>query len=282
MLNGNTDKEEQCVTSKSSLNDTVLENKPGHPQTENGRVLVVKNVSKTYRTGTEALGSTNLTLEKGEFVTLVGPSGCGKSTLLRLIAGLITPTEGTIETHAFENKRGNIGFVFQDAHLLPWRTAQRNVELLLEVAGTPITERQRLARETLEQLGLQGFENAYPRELSGGMKMRVSLARTLVLRPELFLMDEPFAAVDEITRHTLNEDFLKLQRNYGFTTLFVTHSVSEAVFMSTRVIVMSRRPGLIIKEIPVPYEGERKPELRTSAEFAETCRIVSRFLLEGA
>ena len=245
--------------------------------------LVIKNVTKVFPNGLKAVEETDLTLNKGEFLTIVGPSGCGKSTLLRLIAGLLTPTQGTIETPCLKKKKGNMGFVFQDAHLLPWRTAQRNVELLLEVTGTPKPERADIAIETLKKVGLKDFEDCYPRQLSGGMKMRVSLARTLVLKPQFFLMDEPFAAVDEITRHTLNEDFLKLHHQEKFSTLFVTHSVSEAVFMSTRVVVMSCHPGRILVDIPIPFTiDERIPELRTRPDFASLCGVISKHLWEGA
>jgi NitT/TauT family transport system ATP-binding protein len=238
-------------------------------------------VTKQYRSGVLALERVNLTVERGDFVTIVGPSGCGKSTLLRLVAGLISPTEGTITTPEIEHHTDSLGFVFQDAHLLPWRTAQRNAELLLEVTGTPRAERKRRAKETLELVGLKGFEAAYPRELSGGMKMRVSLARALVLQPQLFLLDEPFGAVDEITRHRLNDDLLALQRSAGFTALFVTHSVGEAVFLSTRVAVMSARPGRIVEQISIPLERKRVPRLRTSAEFAGLCGLVSAVLEKG-
>lgn len=245
--------------------------------------LVIKNVSKVFPNGVKALDETDLVLNKGEFLTIVGPSGCGKSTLLRLVAGLLTPSSGDIETPGLPKQRGNMGFVFQDAHLLPWRTAQRNVELLLEVMRTPKSDREEIARAALAKVGLNGFESSYPRELSGGMKMRVSLARTLVLKPKFFLMDEPFAAVDEMTRHSLNEDFLILQNQEKFSTMFVTHSVSEAVFMSTRVIVMTCHPGRIMVDIPIPFAiEERTPELRSRPDFAELCGVVSKYLWEGA
>lgn len=259
--------------------------RPKEPEmgSENGsKALVVKGVTKVYPNGFKALESTDLSLNKGDFLTIVGPSGCGKSTLLRMVAGLLTPTEGSIITPGLKTKKGNLGFVFQDAHLLPWRTTQKNVELLLEVTGVPKEDRTKLAIDTLAKVGLKGFENAYPRQLSGGMKMRVSLARTLVLSPKIFLMDEPFAAVDEMTRHALNEDFLQLHHTEGFTALFVTHSVSEAVFMSNRVVVMTCNPGFILAEIAVPFSiEERTPELRNRADFAELCGIVSKRLWEG-
>lgn len=267
---------------ESSFSNVVVTEPQGVVLDNKTPALICKDVGKVYPNGTKALEETDLVLNKGDFLTIVGPSGCGKSTFLRLIAGLLTPTSGTIETPGLPETKGNMGFVFQDAHLLPWRTAQRNVELLLEVVGTPKAERAQIAVETLEKVGLKGFEKAYPRELSGGMRMRVSLARTLVLRPPFFLMDEPFAAVDEMTRHTLNEDFLRLQNSEGFSTLFVTHSVSEAVFLSNRVVVMTCRPGRFMKEVSIPFSRNRSNELRSTPEFAEICGAVSKYLWEGA
>jgi NitT/TauT family transport system ATP-binding protein len=261
----------------SEIKEIIPKENKGKP------ALIVKDVVKVFPNGFKAVAKTNLILHKGEFLTIVGPSGCGKSTLLRLIAGLLTPTHGSIETPHLSDKKGKMGFVFQDAHLLPWRTAQGNVELLLEVVGKSKAERAAVSRKTLAKVGLKEFEDCYPRQLSGGMKMRVSLARTLVLKPQFFLMDEPFAAVDEMTRHTLNEDFLKLHEQEKFSTLFVTHSVSEAVFMSNRVVVMSCNPGNIITDIEIPFSfEERTPDLRTKPEFAEVCGVISKHLWEGS
>ena len=239
-----------------------------------------RDLEKRFSEDVIAIQGIDLDVQEGEVVSLVGPSGCGKSTLLRLVAGLETPTAGIVERPGIDESPGSVGFVFQDAHLLPWRTARRNVELLLEIQNVSREERQQRAEKALNRVGLQGFEDAYPRQLSGGMKMRVSLARTLVLNPQLFLLDEPFGALDEITREKLNDDFVELSRANGLTTLFVTHSVTEAVYLSTRVIVISDRPGKIVDEIPVPF-AERNRSLRSTPEFVQTCAAVSETLYKG-
>ena len=226
--------------------------------------------------GTEALRNISFELSRGEFVTIVGPSGCGKSTLLKIASGLLEPTNGSVEVD-----RERLGYVFQDATLLPWRTVSKNVELLAELHGIDSQERQRLVEESIELVNLEGFENHYPKSLSGGMKMRCSLARSLTLKPPLFLFDEPFGAVDEITREKLNEDTQQLFKQEGFAGLFITHSISEAVFMSTKVLVMSARPGRIVAEFDIPFEYPRKPDLRFDADFAELCGKVS-FALRGS
>tara|TARA_B100000929_G_scaffold135_4_gene152 strand:- start:2442 stop:3143 length:702 start_codon:yes stop_codon:yes gene_type:complete len=220
--------------------------------------------------GTEALRNISFELSRGEFVTIVGPSGCGKSTLLKIASGLLEPTNGSVKVD-----RERLGYVFQDATLLPWRTVSKNVELLAELHGIDSQERQRLVEESIELVNLEGFENHYPKSLSGGMKMRCSLARSLTLKPPLFLFDEPFGAVDEITREKLNEDTQQLFKQEGFAGLFITHSISEAVFMSTKVLVMSARPGRIVAEFDIPFEYPRKPDLRFDADFAELCGKVS-------
>jgi len=220
--------------------------------------------------GTEALQNITFELSKGEFVTVVGPSGCGKSTLLKIASGLLQPTKGTVEVD-----RERLGYVFQDATLLPWRTVSKNVELLTELHGIEAQERKKLVKESLELVDLVGFENHYPKSLSGGMKMRCSLARSLTLKPPVFLFDEPFGAVDEITREHLNEETQLLFKQEGFAGLFITHSISEAVFMSTKVLVMSARPGKIVAKFDIPFEYPRKPELRFDAAFAEMCGKVS-------
>lgn len=240
----------------------------------------IRDLEKRFSQDVVALRGIDLDVEEGEFVSLVGPSGCGKSTLLRLVAGLDHPTSGKVARPGIDDVPGSVGFVFQDAHLLPWRTARRNVELLLEIQNIPGEERRRRTQEALARVGLEGFEDAYPRQLSGGMKMRVSLARTLVLDPQLFLLDEPFGALDEITREKLNDDFLELTRSSGLTTLFVTHSVTEAVYLSTRVVVISDRPGTVVDEIPVPFT-ERHRGLRNTPEFVKTCAVVSETLYRG-
>jgi NitT/TauT family transport system ATP-binding protein len=238
--------------------------------------LSFAHVSKTFPDGTHALDDVSLTVREGELVAIVGPSGCGKSTLLRLASQLTTPSAGEIA-----RAEGHLGYVFQDPTLLPWRTVQDNVELLVELAGVDKRERARLATEAIALTGLKGFEQHRPRALSGGMRMRVSLARSLTLRPRIFLFDEPFGAVDEITRERLNAELLGLFERERFAGLFVTHSVNEATFLASRVLVMSRRPGRIVAEIMVPFRYPRDPELRFDAEFAATAGEVSRLLREG-
>lgn len=232
--------------------------------------LTFDNIGMVFPDGTEALRDVSLSISKGEFVTVVGPSGCGKSTLLRIASGLLEPTAGTVDVD-----RDRLGYVFQDATLLPWRTVRQNVELLAELHGLNSASRRELSDAAIELVGLQGFENHYPKSLSGGMKMRASLARTLTLKPPVFLFDEPFGAVDEITREHLNEETQRLFQSEGFAGLFITHSISEAVFMSTQVYVMSARPGRIVDGFDVPFGYPRQPELRFDADFAKLCGEVS-------
>jgi NitT/TauT family transport system ATP-binding protein len=238
--------------------------------------LSFANVGMTFPDGTEAVRDVTFDVAPREFVTIVGPSGCGKSTLLRIASGLLRQTAGEVSVN-----RERLGFVFQDATLMEWRTVRGNVELLAELQGVKVTERQRLAAEAIELVGLSGFENHYPKSLSGGMKMRVSLARSLTLKPPVFLFDEPFGAVDEITREHLNEETLKLFEREKFAGLFITHSISEAVFLSTRVHVMSARPGTLVATFDVPFSYPRSPELRFEAAFGELSRAVSHALLEA-
>jgi NitT/TauT family transport system ATP-binding protein len=233
-------------------------------------------LSMVFADGTHALDNVSFTVRRGEFVTVVGPSGCGKSTLLRVASGLEEHASGTCEVD-----RESIGYVFQDATLLPWRTVQRNVELIAELHHMPKDERERRAREAIELVGLDGHQDKHPKQLSGGMKMRCSLARSLVMDPKVFLFDEPFGALDEISRERLNDELLALFTGVGFAGLFITHSISEAVFMSTRVIVMSGRPGRILADIDIPFEYPRKPELRYEADFAELSGRVSAHLKEA-
>lgn len=240
-------------------------------------VVEFDRVSLTFATGTTALEDVSLSVARGELVSIVGPSGCGKSTLLRLASGLAAPTGGGCATHTDE-----VGYVFQDATLLPWRSARRNVELLGELARRPAAVRRELAREALAAVGLAGFENHLPHQLSGGMRMRVSLARALTLRPELFLFDEPFAALDEITRDRLNDLVFELFAARRFGGVFVTHSVREAVAMSTRVVVMSGRPGRVVETFDIPFGARRGPELRESAEFATVVARVGHALREAS
>lgn len=235
--------------------------------------LAFEHIGMVFPDGTEAVDDVSLDIDRGEFVTIVGPSGCGKSTLLKIASGLLEPTAGTVTVD-----RNHLGYVFQDATLLPWRTVRQNVELLAELHGIAKGERVRLAQEALNTVGLAGFENHYPKSLSGGMKMRASLARTLTLKPPVFLFDEPFGAVDEITREHLNEETQQLFRAEGFAGLFITHSIPEAVFMSTRVLVMSARPGRIVAEFQVPFPYPRSPDLRFDPEFAKLSGEVSHSL----
>jgi NitT/TauT family transport system ATP-binding protein len=235
--------------------------------------LSFKGVSMVYPDGTHALSETSFDVHPGEFVTVVGPSGCGKSTLLKIASGLNPPTTGSVEVD-----RNALGYVFQDATLLQWRTVQRNVELLAELQGMPKADRARRASETIKMVGLAGFESKYPKQLSGGMKMRASLARTLVLDPKVFLFDEPFGAVDEITRERLNDEVISLFGRDRFAGLFITHSIYEAVFLSTRVLVMSARPGRIVAEYKIPFDYPRSPELRFEPEFARIAGEISHEL----
>ena len=235
--------------------------------------LSFSSVSMVFPDGTHALSETTFDVHAGEFVTVVGPSGCGKSTLLRIASGLNPATSGSVTVD-----RSSLGYVFQDATLLQWRNVARNVELMAELEGIPKAERRRRAQEAIELVGLRGAESKYPKQLSGGMKMRASLARSLVLDPSVFLFDEPFGAVDEITRERLNDEVINLFQRKGFAGLFITHSISEAVFLSTRVLVMSARPGRIVADFAVPFAYPRPPELRFEPAFAELSGRISHEL----
>ena len=230
----------------------------------------------TFPDGTEALRDVSFDVAPREFVTIVGPSGCGKSTLLKIASGLLEATAGTVEVN-----RERLGYVFQDATLLPWRTIRQNVELFAELNGVSKDHRGTLAAEAIELVGLSGFEDHYPKALSGGMRMRASLARSLTLEPPVFLFDEPFGAVDEITREHLNDETQQLFKRKGFAGLFITHSISEAVFMSTRVLVMSNRPGRIVDSFDIPFDFPRTPDLRFDPEFARLSGEIS-LALRGA
>jgi NitT/TauT family transport system ATP-binding protein len=238
----------------------------------------VRGVSKVFANGVQALANVSLDVQPGEFLSIVGPSGCGKSTLLRLIAGLIQPSAGTIDRAI---SRADLGFVFQEPTLMPWATALANVALPLKLHGTPRSERDARAAKALGDVGLTGFERAWPRELSGGMKMRVSIARALVTETRLLLMDEPFAALDEITRHRLNADLLDLWQRTGVSIVFVTHSVFESVFLSQRIIVMAARPGRVLSELSIAASYPRSAAFRTSAEYAAYSREASARLGEA-
>ncbi|TQS47027.1 ABC transporter ATP-binding protein [Cryptosporangium phraense] len=237
--------------------------------------LDFRDVSKVFATGVTALRNVDLSVRPGEFVAVVGPSGCGKSTLLRLAAGLDRATDGTVDVTA-----DTTSFVFQDPTLLPWRSALGNVALVGRLKGVPKKERTEQAAEALALVGLADFAKSLPRQLSGGMRMRVSLARALVADPQLALFDEPFGALDEITRLGMQTELQRLFELRGFAGLFITHSVSEAVYLSTRVVVMTGRPGRIAAEIPVPFPHPRSPELRYTPEFAALTGEVSH-ALEG-
>ncbi|PZU86757.1 MAG: nitrate/sulfonate/bicarbonate ABC transporter ATP-binding protein [Chelatococcus sp.] len=249
-------------------------------------LVCVRHVSKQFGNGTLAVRDVNLSLGAGEFVSLLGPSGCGKSTLLRMIAGLGEPSSGTIEwpTTAHDaagRPERDLGFVFQDPTLMPWANALTNVMLPLTLKHVPKREAEERAAEMLALVGLKGFETSYPRELSGGMKMRVSIARGLVIRPRILLMDEPFAALDEITRHKLNDDLLELWWKERFTAVFVTHSVFESVYLSKRIVVMAARPGRVMADLDVDAPYPRDELFRTSPEYAHLCRVVSGTLKEA-
>ena len=243
-----------------------------------GLAVRLRAVTKVYDNGVAALGPLDLDVAKGEFVSLLGPSGCGKSTALRLIAGLGAPSSGAVNvSHRAKRADGRhpIGFVFQEPTLMPWASVRENVRLPLKLAHAAAVDADRRIEQALAQVGLSEFADAYPRELSGGMKMRVSLARALVTDPDILLLDEPFAALDEITRFRLNNDLLDLWRKLNKTIIFVTHSVFESVYLSQRVIVMTARPGRIGAEFRIDAPEPRGEAFRTSAEYAGYCREVS-------
>jgi NitT/TauT family transport system ATP-binding protein len=238
--------------------------------------LAFEGVSMVFPNGTHALQDVSFRVDWGEFVAIVGPSGCGKSTLLRIASGLEKASGGRVRGGG-----ANLGFVFQDATLLPWRTVQANVELLGELHGLTKEDRRKRAEDAIDVVGLKGFEENHPKQLSGGMRMRVSLARTLTLKPEVALFDEPFGALDEITRGRLNDELLRLFMLERFAGLFVTHSIPEATFLASRVLVMSGRPGRILGEVAVPFGYPRAAELRFDPEFASVAGRVSALLREG-
>ncbi|WP_051661120.1 ABC transporter ATP-binding protein [Bosea sp. 117] len=241
-------------------------------------LLRFEGVGKTFPNGVTALAGLDMEIRAGEFVSLLGPSGCGKSTALRLIAGLAEPTAGRLAWAPGTDARHSIGFVFQEPTLMPWANVFANVHLPLRLAGQSRRAAEPAIMEALELVGLAAFRDAYPRELSGGMKMRVSIARALVTRPRLLLMDEPFAALDEITRFKLNDDLLALWRRLGCTIVFVTHSVFESVFLSGRVLVFHPRPGSIAAELAIDPGQPRDEAFRTSPEYAALARRASQAL----
>jgi len=249
------------------------------PQTA---LIELSGIGKTYANGTIALDGVSARIERGSFVSLVGPSGCGKSTLLRIIAGLISPGAGTLAWPASGGERpADIGFVFQDATLMPWARVFENVYLPLKLKGMAREAARPRIMDALERVGLADFARSFPRELSGGMKMRVSIARALVTQPPVLLMDEPFAALDEFTREKLDDDLLALWRDQGWTVIFVTHSVYESVYLSQRVIVMAARPGRMLRDIEIEAPSPRGASFRASRAYAEQCAAVSSALREG-
>lgn len=237
------------------------------------QLVVAAGLNKYFPSGVQALHGLDLEIGRGQFVSIVGPSGCGKSTFLRLVAGLDEPTSGELRVEGHDPL--GLAFVFQDATLLPWRSVAHNITLPLELRREAAAER---VAQTLELVGLTDFAAAYPAQLSGGMRMRVSIARALVTRPQILLLDEPFGALDEITRQRLNEELLRLWQEDHWTSLFVTHNVSEAVFLSQRVLVMSARPGRILADIPIPFPYPRSAYLRSAPEFIRIANGISRQL----
>jgi NitT/TauT family transport system ATP-binding protein len=244
--------------------------------------ISVEGLRKSFGSKAPTLGELGLEVEAGDFVSLLGPSGCGKSTLLKLLAGLSAATGGSIRIDGMSPKaaREFISFIFQDSTLLPWRSVAANVALALEFEGVPRADQQPRVEGVLKLVGLSHVSDYYPRQLSGGMKMRVSIARALITTPRLLLMDEPFGALDEITRNHLNEEVLRLKERQNWTAVFVTHSVNEAVFLSNRVMVMRMGPGRITREIPIPFAFPRTAELRRDPEYLKLVAVVSDALAE--
>jgi NitT/TauT family transport system ATP-binding protein len=242
--------------------------------------ILLQGVTKRYRNAAVALEGVSLSVERGEFVTFLGPSGCGKSTLLKLISGLSPVSEGTVKVNGMTpaNARQLMSFIFQDATLLPWRTVEENVGLELELESAARQMRRQRVSAMLELVGLSHVAGHYPRQLSGGMKMRASIARALVTRPEILLMDEPFAALDEQTRDRLNEELLRLYVERKWTVLFVTHSVAEAVFLSTRIVILAANPGRVAREVTIDLPWPRTAETRESAEYEQQVLRASRLL----
>lgn len=250
---------------------------PGAPS-----LINLSGIGKTYANGTVALTGVNASVREGDFVSLVGPSGCGKSTLLRIVAGLIGPSAGEVRWHTTDGARpADIGFVFQDATLMPWASVLDNVYLPLKLRGIARDKARPQLMEALARVGLADFAGAYPRELSGGMKMRVSLARALVTQPPVLLMDEPFAALDEFTREKLDDDLLELWRSQRWTVIFVTHSIYRSVYLSERVLVMGARPGRIVGEVTVGEPYPRGADFRRSHRYVDHCTALSAALREG-
>ena len=258
---------------------------------DSGVVVDVRGAGKTYPDGTRALAPVHLAVSSREFVTLLGPSGCGKSTLLKMVAGLLEPSEGEVRlwsgsqsaaTQVSKAAGRKLAFVFQDATLMPWSRVRGNVRLPLDLAGVPLGDADRRVDDALKLVGLQGFDRHYPRQLSGGMQMRASIARALVMEPNLLLLDEPFGALDEITRTRLDADLLDLWWRRSLTVMFVTHSIYEAVFLSTRVVVMAARPGRVLREVQIDEPFPRSEAFRVSQKFLSCCKELSELLTEAA
>jgi NitT/TauT family transport system ATP-binding protein len=266
------------------------------PDAPTASAVELQGVAKTYANGTEALLPLDLKVQQGEFLTLLGPSGCGKSTLLRLIAGLLTPSCGTVrvtpvapggageggERAGADRANPELGFVFQEPTLMPWARVEANVRLPLDLAGVPAREAAPRVQAALRRVGLERFASHRPHELSGGMRMRVSIARSLVTEPRLLLMDEPFGALDEITRNRLDDELLALWAAQRLTVVFVTHSIHEAVFLSQRVIVMAARPGRIVDECRIDAPYPRRPDFRVGTEFSAHARRLQDSLLQAS
>lgn len=258
-----------------------------HPEPDAMPAVDVLSAEQTYPNGTQALLPVDLRVAEGEFVTLLGPSGCGKSTLLKMVAGMLAPTDGRIllwrkPVQAFEASGRRLSFVFQEATLMPWANVQRNVALPLELSNTPPAEIEQRVAQSLALVGLSNFAQARPRELSGGMQMRVSIARGLVTKPNLLLMDEPFGALDEITRNRLDADLLRLWQQQKLTVVFVTHSIAEAVYLSQRVVVMAARPGRVVDQHLIDEPYPRSADFRVSQRFAEHARHLQDSLLKAS
>lgn len=244
-------------------------------------LLTLKNIEKVYQNGTVALQGVDLDVQSEEFVSLVGPSGCGKSTILRLVAGLGSPTGGLMSWQCPPDQQ-KLAFVFQDSALMPWANVVDNIYLPLKLKGQSLRSARADIQEAINTVDLPGFEKSYPRQLSGGMKMRVSIARALVTKPQVLLMDEPFGALDEMTRSRLNSDLLHLWKEKHWTVLFVTHNIYEAVYLSTRVVVMAANPGRIVADVPIEATYPRTEAFRTSSQFNHYCRRILAVLSKEA
>ena len=251
---------------------------PGEGHALTGTVIAVERAGKTYPTGTLAVAPVDLAVRRGEFVALLGPSGCGKTTLLRMIAGLVAPTEGRVVTQ----DDARVAMVFQSPTLMPWARVSGNVRLPLDLAHVPRPAADAAVHDALALVGLADAGERYPRELSGGMQMRAAIARALAVSPSILLMDEPFGALDEFTRHRLDAELNALWHARGGTVLFVTHSIQEAVFLATRVVVMAARPGRVIADVQVPAAQPRAPAFRGSAEFAALCARLSAAVAQAS